>query len=453
MNQARVNSLDNNKLNLFIAKAMMIFIAIQPILDLVTSYSRIILGSSFTPGIIIRFLVMTLGALYITFRSRREHTKKYFWYLSILAIFFTLNLVVSYFYKPQFHLMRELTAVAKLVYIIEMLFVYIIAFKDLKNANLLKKYFPMNIMISQLIINITMIVSAVTNTGIESYDGVLKSGNSGWFYAANELGTLVGICFPILLWMALKEEDIKTKILSWFTLITSTYTLLAIGTKVGYLAIVLTLIAAVITLLFEVILNYRKSEKNNYKNIIFIVLYSMVFILGTPYYPVAQNTNSHVELINSKEPELKPGVDNSTNENNNVITQVIYSSRDVFQKDFVTQYKEAKLPQKIFGLGFSGNYIETPKIIERDFHDIFYQYGILGFILAFLPFLYYGFKILFKAITDLLNIFTIKYIMLFSSIAIGFGVAFIAGHSLMAPAVSSYIALLFGYLVVDLNVE
>lgn len=448
------NKLKKHNRNLFVAKAMMIFIALQPFLDLITTYTRVILESNMTPGIIIRFAVMAIGAVYIIIRTLEKPNRKYFWYLLVLALFFVMNLIISYTYKPEFSLIRELTAVGKLVYVVEMFVVYILAFKDLKNANLIKKYFPLNIIISQLITNVVMIISRVTETGIEAYDGVLKSGNSGWFYAANELGTLAAICFPILLWMALRQKEVKYRVISWVAVITSTYTLLSIGTKVGYLAVILTLIMASVTLIVEAIVNFRKSEMINYKNIASIVLFSAVFTLGTPQYPVAQNTNSHVELINNKEPVIDNDAQKPNEEKKNqVFTQVIYSSRDVFQEDFVIQYQKANVWQKIFGLGFAGNYTGTPKTIERDFHDIFYQYGILGFVLIIIPLLFYGVQLAIKMFQDLLNKFRIKYIMLFSALAIGFGVAFIAGHSLMAPAVSSYIALLFGYLVVDLKIE
>ena len=448
------NKLKNDKRNLFVAKAMIIFITLQPLLDLITTYTRVVLGSNITPGMVIRFAVLAIGAIYIIIRSLEKPNKKYFLYLILLALFFIINLIISYIYKPEFSLMRELTAVGKLVYVIEMFVVYILVFKDLKKVNLINKYFPLNIIISQIITNAVMIISAVTETGIEAYDGVLKSGNSGWFYAANELGTLAAICFPVLLWMALRQKEFRNRVISWVAVITSTYTLLTIGTKVGYLAIILTLIMAVITLIVEAIVNFRKSEKINYRNIASIVLFSAVFTLGTPLYPVAQNTNSHVELINSKEPLIDEATNEPIEENKSeIFTQVIYSSRDVFQDDFVTQYDKANVWQKVFGLGFAGNYVGTPKIIERDFHDIFYQYGILGFVLIMIPVFYYGIQLVIKMLKDLTNQFKIKYVMLLSALAIGFGVAFIAGHSLMAPAVSSYIALLFGYLVVDLKIE
>jgi len=41
--------------------------------------------------------------------------------------------------------------------------------------------------------------------------------------------------------------------------------------------------------------------------------------------------------------------------------------------------------------------------------------------------------------------------MIASSILLGFGIAFISGHVLTAPAVSTYLALIFSYVIVDLK--
>ena len=87
------NKLKNDKRNLFVAKAMIIFIALQPLLDLITTYTRVVLGSNITPGMVIRFAVLAIGAIYIIIRSLEKPNKKYFLYLILLALFFIINLI------------------------------------------------------------------------------------------------------------------------------------------------------------------------------------------------------------------------------------------------------------------------------------------------------------------------------------------------------------------------
>ena len=54
------------------------------------------------------------------------------------------------------------------------------------------------------------------------------------------------------------------------------------------------------------------------------------------------------------------------------------------------------MSQKLLGMGYAGNFKYNeqkqpdPKLIEMDFHDWFYDFGIIGFVLLMIPFIYYG---------------------------------------------------------------
>ena len=98
-------------------------------------------------------------------------------------------------------------------------------------------------------------------------------------------------------------------------------------------------------------------------------------------------------------------------------------------KDF---YNEAPMSQKLLGMGYAGNYKEQPKLIERDFHDWFYSFGIIGFILLVIPFLYFGIKFIACIFTKFKQIFTVKYAMVIAAILLGLGISFMAGHILIA---------------------
>ena len=71
---------------------------------------------------------------------------------------------------------------------------------------------------------------------------------------------------------------------------------------------------------------------------------------------------------------------------------LIFSGRQLFEQMYKDFYNEAPMSQKLLGMGYAGNYKEQPKLIERDFHDWFYSFGIIGFILLVIPFLYFGIK-------------------------------------------------------------
>lgn len=449
---------------------MMIFISLQPLLDLSTLYSKLVMNLSYTPGIIIRMLFMIVGSFYVIVKSFKENNKKYFSYLSILAFFFICNLIISYYNKPTFNLFSEITSIAKIVYFVLMFIVFILAFKDLKASNITTKYFPKNVVISQFIVSLSMIVSYLSDSSIEAYDGILKTGNSGWFFAANELGTLLAICFPILIWNALNSHSILHLLLNWLIVLGSLYSLVAIGTKVGYLAVLITFVVLTVIILLSKIIKTTENikELQFLKGVLVFTTFGM-FIYLTPMMPVTNNTNSHISLIErtnevQENSTVKKSIKDIINRSDqldgneaesegreNLAANIVFSGRDGFLQKHKNDYNNAGFLQKLFGMGYSANYTLSPLMIERDFHDVFFQYGWLGFFLIFFPFVLYIVRLIMYVISNFLSLLNIKYMMIFSGILLGLGVAFISGHTITAPAVSSYLTLLMAYLVVDLG--
>lgn len=187
----------------------------------------------------------------------------------------------------------------------------------------------------------------------------------------------------------------------------------------------------------------------------------------TPFSPFLKNIGFHFQFLENKQemkeaeekkedkPQHKPPV---TQEEKEVKKQeetqaLIFSGRELFEKVYKDYYAEAPTSQKLLGMGYSGNFKGEPKLIERDFHDWFYAFGIIGFALLLIPFLYFGIKILLILITRFREVFTVKYGLLATSLALGLSIAFIAGHVLTAPGVSIYFAVIFAYLIVDLEIE
>ncbi|MBJ7988196.1 O-antigen ligase family protein, partial [Bacillus cereus] len=75
------------------------------------------------------------------------------------------------------------------------------------------------------------------------------------------------------------------------------------------------------------------------------------------------------------------------------VKSLIYSDRDKFLKVYKQYYKDAPLSQKLFGMGYAGNYTVKIKLIEMDFHDLFFAFGIVGFLIYLIPLLYFGIKL------------------------------------------------------------
>lgn len=451
------------------AKFLMIFVIIQPLLDLLTSFSILSLNLSMTPGIIIRFLIMLVSAFYILFSAKEKRNRKYLYYLIGLALFFLVHLILNITIKDPFSLMEELKSIAKIIYPIEMLFAFILAFKDLRKTDKIQRYFPFNISSAVWIVNIVMLVATITSTGIRSYNGLYKDGHSGWFFAANELGTLLAIAFPIILWIAVKKTTTIKKTYHWIQVLLSGLSLFVIGTKVGFLAVIIGLGLAIFGIVLEWLVNRKEKSAREY--ILNFTILSVLLggtIIAMPYLPAFTNTTAHLQALEEQQPKENSYSDVGDTEeiteeenlfgenegkNESVLGGVVYSGRDGFLKMHKQFFKDAPFTQKILGMGYAGNYEKAPKIIERDFHDIYYQFGLLGSVLLLLPLIFYGIRILIFVLKNFVTVLSVKYILIATSLMLGLGIAYLAGHMLSAPAVSTYFIIILGYLIVDLKVE
>ena len=62
-----------------------LFIILQPVLDLLTSLSITLLKSNATVGILVRFLIMAVGGIYILIQAKEKENRKFLIYLILLA--------------------------------------------------------------------------------------------------------------------------------------------------------------------------------------------------------------------------------------------------------------------------------------------------------------------------------------------------------------------------------
>ena len=181
-----------NKFEIF----LLIFITLQPIIDVLTTISLEFLSDAATFGIFLRFLVMFACMVYILLYQVKNRKSTILIYLVGLAIVLVVNLVVNYLMKDQFILMDEVKFLGKIVYAQIMLFTYLIFFKKVGKSSV--HHFIKYILYALLVYDLVMIISIATNTSLTAYDWT-KIGYTGWFYAANDLGAILAILISNLL--------------------------------------------------------------------------------------------------------------------------------------------------------------------------------------------------------------------------------------------------------------
>ena len=465
---------ENSKSNKF-ENFLLIFILLQPILDLLTAFCIMVLKIDTTIGVITRLFVMFLSGIYILIQTKKQGNIKYILYIILVGIVFTIGLVNNKLTKDPMVLSEEIKFIAKALYPFVMLTCYVFVFKSLKEKSHSNSKMRDYTTYASLIIGVVMVASITTGTDYNSYEWV-KLGSRGWFYAGNELGSILAIMCPIVILYSIEKTKSIGKAYYWIPSILVVYSLFAIGTKVGVGAIFGSMAIAVVMCFIQAFTQRKDGKKHAYLLNGFLAITVFVGILAyTPFSPFMKNMGFHFQLIEQEQSakkeekkkehakEHKPPVTEQEKEKEKAKEKVaekkeetqalIFSGRQLFEQMYKDFYNEAPMSQKLLGMGYAGNYKEQPKLIERDFHDWFYSFGIIGFILLVIPFLYFGIKFIACIFTKFKQIFTVKYAMMIAAILLGLGISFMAGHILIAPGVSFYLVLIMAYLIVDLEIE
>ncbi|KIV75983.1 MULTISPECIES: O-antigen ligase family protein [Bacillus] len=470
---------------------LLFFIILQPVLDLLTSLSIVLLKSNATVGILVRFLIMAVGGIYILIQAKEKENRKFLIYLILLAVVLGIGFINNKLVKNPIVLSEEVKFVAKALYIYIMLGSYILALKSLKKKVNISDKVRNSIVYSTLIINAIMVISISTSTDFGSYQW-MKVGSRGWFYAGNELGSILAIIFPIVVLYSIQKTKSVKHVLYWIPSLLMIYSLIQVGTKVGMGSIGATLAAAIGIIVLQLLFDRRNPNKRSLVLNGLIAIILLAGVVGTfKMTPLAQNMGIHNNYLSEqnvaqqdqKEKEIKEKIKKEEKQHKvekpeekaKVEAEVkkelekeqkkenqenlIFSGRQVYEERHKQFFKEAPMSQKLFGMGYAGNFKYNeqkepdPKLIEMDFHDWFYDFGIIGFALMMIPFIYYGLRILIAFVTRFKEIFNVKYGMISASLVLALGIAYIAGHILTAPGVGIYFVVVLACLIVDLEIE
>ena len=452
---------------------MSTFIILQPVLDILTTATSNSTGSSITVGIIARMSYMLLMIGWITYLAAKSIlAKRYFFYLVGLAGLLLINFIINYNIKVPYLLLEEVVFYSKVIYFHVIFFGFLLIIREMKRRGtdlqqILIKYFVIN----AILISIIFIVAQITGTSIQSYTWN-KVGSSGWFFAGNEIGAIMAIILPITALFAVLRTTKWSDIIYWVPFVALSYSMLSLGTKVGYGGIVIVLATVIITSLILLIGKKEDIKKKRIKlSFVNAFLLTILLVAATPFTPVFQNMFAHLNILgistdqflssDSSKKNHSNESDSNQEEQPNItgkqVENLIFSSREQYVELYQQQFADANVTQKLFGMGYAGNYGTTDelvlKMIEMDFHDIFYSFGIIGFIYIFAPILFYSGVHVVRLMKGFKNNFNYYYILTGIAFLISLGIAYTAGHVLTSPGVSIYIAFLLVILIVNYDSE
>lgn len=416
------------KINQFLSnyseKIILIFLFLQPLIDVLTAVSLTIFNSSFTVGLATRFLFM-IYMLYYCFFLSKNCSKSKLIYLILILLYILIDCVNIIYLKGFNALGYELKSTLKSFYFPILLVTLLSFFQDEKRKIDLEKLSKLF-----LIYAFFVLVPNLLGIGFESY-AVTKSGSIGFFYTANEIGAILSILMVSYLGLLFHKKKYIQLIVSIFVIL---YMLTSIGTKGPLLLFVLLIFYYLIKYLKSLIIT-KKYKLFTSVTISFLLCFS-IFCLFIPKTNFYKNIKVHLEFL-----EVDSITDIITNKK--ILDHFIFSQRLSFWETTNQIYKDSSLSEKILGIGYISNYSTdnvSMKMVEMDFVDIFYRHGIVGFILYFYSFVGIIIYIIKKVISKKQKNTLIEIGMI--SIMFSIVLAFLTGHVLLSPSVSIFVALM-----------
>lgn len=467
----------NIKLNI-----LEIILLVSPILDIVTSIAQRSFNVDISLGLIVRAFLMIFLIIFTLFKSNYKNKKITVIYLMLIAVYtiiFSINIHFN-MNKTDNQFLKDIKELIKTFY-------FPICLITLLNYFETTKYkFNFKILWIVLIEYVVLLfIPSIFNLGYESYVED-KIGTIGWYYAANEISAIYSILIVLIIF---SQSTIKNKLINFLIQVLCIYTVLQIGTKIPAIAIIISISVFILVNLLRFI--YTK-DKSVIKNLfVYGGLTGIIFIVVLAKSPVMKNfdiyknylistrttrmvdsnaveeNNESIEKNIEKE-EIKKvdeevpeqqiiddiqeqqitshtstNIENQdTNLTNEEIATIIHSGRIETLKTIKSIFDSSPVAVRMFGLGKTGGIEETYYLTEIDYFDILFEYGYVGFVICFIPFFALLGIIIKKMYKKGLKSYICDdnkwcYLLI---IANGL-ICAVAGHTLVAPAVSIYIAI------------
>ncbi|MDO5555861.1 MAG: O-antigen ligase family protein [Clostridia bacterium] len=447
------------KINL--EKLLLIFIAILPILDMSSFLFRNYFNTNFSISTFIRPIIPIIIIVIIFFKNKFKLKTIligliYFIYAIIHLHFFNkLKLGISFG-----TITHEAQYLINYTFAILNLFIFLFVFykKENKNKNINKI-----ILITNGIYILSLYISIFTKTSSSTY--IEGMGFKGWFESGNSISAILILNLFIVFTLFNKVENIKIKILAIIEIILSgIFLTFLLGTRTGLYGFVLVIglyICSKLFILFRDIIA-NKNKKINKKNKILLIASSCLVIcvicivifkgsslltrrkyleqIESNIYDSQTGEPSHVtgDILKFKEDIENNKIDETyiskpmqtsiielyNYANNHEISNTDRRTQQLIFNTYLVK-NQSNIFYILFGNGFLNNYGEL--ILEMEIPALLFNFGLIGFILYFIPFfalfiyyIYIGFKNI--------KIIDTEYVLLISGIAISFVLSLLLGQ-------------------------
>ena len=472
----------------WICRIFSVFILIQPLLDLFTSLAKHA-GIDLTIGILVRSLFMITCVIFILFFCRGKSMVVYQIYIIALSLYCLFFLLGSFYQGGIVHAVGNLKELIKCVYFLYV-FAGVYCLYQITNFTISDRVLSGTLSIYLLVI----FLAFITDSSFQSY--TYGAGYSGWYYAANEISSIIAVLSPIAVVYCVKLFDVNKgfysvayKIIRIIAAIILLFLISFCASFIGTKAVFAAIFIYVSLLILWALCRWMQTKKKEYgilaiiSTLIFFLIIALLFIS-----PLKENLQRFVEAHPTKIETTKvmstfsePGTSQQSSADQEITTQIkeeavqekpltvsesvpdnqemdittnklylffnrILSNRLEYVKPSIIAFTNGSLGEKLFGIGYvnlANSTHNIEKSIEMDGLAILIRHGILGLVIYFIPLLYFGIKTVLFIIRHLSKFLSsLSLCTYFYSILIGLFLAFVAGHTLVAPAVSIYLVLL-----------
>ena len=437
-----------------------LFFIVLPFIDIITALTTRFINIPISLGIILKGLYSIFIVIYILLYCKNKEKKSFIYYLIFMLVYVLLFILTKNHIWNFNSILTECIALYKYLFTGFILMAFITTSKNEKSNEQISKI----LFYTLLCYTILLIIPVITGTSFNSYGDRPKEGTIGWFFAGNEISSIMLILFPIY-FRNISENIKRKKYLNILLIIPIVYSIYIIGTKTSWFGLLL--ISIFITIIYII------KERKNKGKLIFSILLVITLILLSFISPTTRNLESNI-INTNKKVEVKQETKTTKKEKTKITNKIESCGKTYKIKEFVKDketrriinsilsgrenkaytalkiYKETNIQTKIFGTGFKNNKeinnCNIEKYIEIDILDGLVHFGIYGLFLLIYPFIYALIimkkKNIFKYSTNIINIFTILLIL---------GLSCLSGHILGYPTPSIYLSMLIVLTIMDTN--
>ncbi len=420
-----------NKINF--ENIFIVYIILQPIIDIITSLCVRHLSEQLTLGIFVRAFFMVCLIIYTLFKANKKDKWKILIYYSLIFIYCIAFLVNSYLKFGFSLIFTQIKGLIKTFYFPIILASLLILLKEKKYTSKIKY-----LNISLAIYVLTIVVCKIFSVGYATYPLKGNSGTIGLFYAGNEISATIAMLSPLCFGLFISQ---KFNIFNAILCVLSVFAMLEIGTKVAFISIIVLLI---ISLIFSIINLFKNDTKQFCKQFATLVIIVTLTFLFLGYTSGGKNVGiKPISFVKEEVPHRSD--DYYTVRPVEPAKTDVLSGRSKFLANNIKKYNSGTILDKSVGLGYtaeSKNVVKERKLVEIDYCDILFCHGVIGTIIYAIPLIAVIYISIKKFFTNfVINITNQKLLLIIYAILIGFGIALMAGHVFTAPAVSMFLVL------------